>query len=165
MRQKGFTLVEILVVLAVGSVILTGALLSIQQVLVGTDRSKSQVVALADINQAVLKIKRDLIMTQTANLTDGSLIPRSSVRLSWIDYTGFSSDNWTSHSSTYNLSGTNLQRTYDGVTSIVGRHITSVGFTRNGRVISVVITATGSGSQPRSKTLEFSAYLRSEPIQ
>ncbi len=86
------------------------------------------------------------------------------VTLSWVDYTGFESTNYTSHSSSYILSGTNLQRTYDGVTSIVGRHITSVGFTQNGRVISVIITATGSGAQPRSETLKFSAYIRSEAL-
>lgn len=162
MGQKGFTLVELLLALAIGSVITMGTMVSIQQVLIGTDRSNSQVVALADVNRAVMAIKKDLMLTQSANITD---IPQSSVRLSWIDYTGFSSDNWTSHSSTYILSGTNLQRTYDGVTSIIGRHIKSVGFTKNGRVISVVITAAGSGASKREKTIEFSAYIRSEGLQ
>ncbi len=166
MRQKGFTLVELLVALAVGSVLLTGALLSIQQIVLGTIRSRSQVTALTDVNQAALAIKKDLMMTQNTNLIDGNPVPQSSVILSWIDYSGFASANSTSHSSSYTLSSTNLTltRTYDGVTSIVGRYITSVGFTQNGRVISVVITATGSGVQQRSDTLKFSAYTRSEKI-
>ncbi len=162
MRQKGFTLVELLVALAITSVLLPGAVLSIHQILLGTIRSRSQVTALTDINQATLAVKKDLMMTQSTNL---SSIPQSSATLSWVDYTGFDSGNYTSHSSSYSWSGTNLLRTCDGVTSIVGRHITSVGFTQNGRVISVIITATGSGAQPRSETLKFSAYIRSELLE
>jgi len=164
MRQKGFTLIEILVVMGVGSVILMAALLSVQQVMVGTDRSNSQVVALADINQAVLRIKRDLIMTQETDLTDG--VPQSSVTLSWTDYTSFGSENQTrSHSSSYTLSGTDLLRNYDGTVSIAGRQITSLGFTQDGRIISVVITATGPGASQRSKTLKFSAFIRAEELE
>ena len=166
MRQKGFTLVEILVVMAVGGVILMGALLSVQQVLLGTDRSNSQVVALTDINQAVLAIKRDLIMTQETDLTDGDPVPQSSVILSWTDYTSFGSENETrSHSSSYTLSGTELLRNYDGTVSIAGRQITSIGFTQDGRVISIVITATGSGAAQRNETLKFSAYIRAEELE
>ncbi|MFC2048542.1 type II secretion system protein J [Chloroflexota bacterium] len=166
MRQKGFTLVEILVVTAVGSVILMGVLLSISQVLVGTDRSKSQVIALTDIAHAARSIKKDLIMTQTTDLTDGNPIPQSSATLAWVDYTSFGSENTTSsHSSSYSLSGTQLQRTYDGVESIVGRNITSVGFTQNGKVIDVVITATGPGAARREETLKFSVYIRAEEVE
>ena len=60
--------------------------------------------------------------------------------------------------------GTELLRTYDGTVSIVGRNITSVTFTKDAqddRVINVVITATGTGFLQRSKTLEFSVYMRS----
>jgi len=165
MKQKGFTLVEILVVMGVGSMILMGALLSVQQVLWGTDRSNSQVEALTDINQAALRIKRDLMMTQETDLNDGGTVPQSSVTLSWTDCTGFGSENQTrSHSSSYTLSGTDLLRNYDGTESIVGRQITSLGFTQDGRVISVVITATGSGASRRDETLKFSAYIRAEGL-
>ncbi len=165
MRQKGFTLLELLVALAVGSVILTGVVLSLQQILLGTDRSNSQVVALTDIDRAVLEIKKDLMMTQSTNLTDGSPIPQSSVMLSWIDYTSFGSSNQTSHSSRYTLSGKELRRNYDGTVSIVGRNITSLGFTQNGKAITVAITATGPGIRQRSETLEFSAHIRAEEIE
>lgn len=165
MRQKGFTLLELLVAIAVGTVLLTGSLLSLHQVLLGTTRSRSQVTVLADVNQAALAVKKDLFMTQTTNLTDGNPVPQSSVTLTWVDYTGFESENYTTHTSIYTLSGTNLLRNYDGVTSIVGRHITSIGFTRNDRVINVIITAAVSGTQPRSETLRFTSYIRSEPIE
>ncbi len=163
MRQKGFTLVELLVVLAVGSVILVGALLTIHQVILSTGRTNSQVVALTEVNRAALRIKKDLMMTQNSNL---DAVPQSSVSLSWIDYTNFGSENATSfHSSGYDLSGTHLVRTYDSKESIVGRNITSVNFTQDGRVVNVVITATGSSVPQRSETLEFSSYLRAAEIE
>ena len=161
MRQKGFTLVEVLVVLAVSGVLLTGLITSIFQVTVFTGRSNSQVVALADVNYAALRIKRDLMMTQNTNLTDN--VSQDSVWLGWTDYTSFETGNQT-HSSSYALSGTELQRNYDGTVSIAGRNITSIGFTKNGRVINVVITATGAGVPERSKTLKFSVLIRTEGI-
>ena len=164
MRQKGFTLVEVLVVLAVSGVLLTGLITSIFQVSTFTDRSNSQVVALTDLNHAALSIKKDLMMTQNTDLADGSPVPQSSVWLGWTDYTSFETGNLT-HSSSYVLSGTELLRTYDGTVGIAGRNITSLGFTKNGRVIDVVITATGSSDPQRSETLKFSVLIRTEGLE
>ncbi len=105
-------------------------------------------------------------MTQNTDLPiDGStvtLLPGSSTAtLGWTDYTSFDPEENKDHSSAYNLlSDDVLQRTYDGTMSIVGRNITYVNFTQDGRVINVVITATKGGATPRSETLEFSVYLR-----
>ena len=163
MRQKGFTLIEVLVAMAVSGIVMAGIVLAIYQVVWGTDRSNSQVVALTDINRAVLSIKKDLMMTQNTDLTDG--VPQSSVTLTWIDYTSFETENTTFHSSGYTLLGTELLRTYDGTPSIVGRHITSIGFTQEGKVINVVITATGPGAAQRSETIRFSTYIRAEKVE
>ena len=159
MRQKGFTLVEVLVVLAVGGVLLTGLVTSIFQVTTFTDRSNSQGIALADLHLATLQIKKDLQMAQNVDL----LSPPSLVELGWTDYTHLEGTENPTHSSAYTLSGTKLLRTYDsGNTSIVGRNITSVVFTQDGRLVNVVITATGPGIQQRSKTIEFSVHMRAE---
>ena len=167
MRQKGFTLVEILVTLAVGSLIMTGALMSIYQVITGTDRSNSQVVSLTDVTNAARAIKEDLMVTQSSNLTDEDPVPQGSVTLTWIDYTNFSSDNESYHSSSYTLSGTELLRNYDGTTKIVGRHISSIGFIQNGRVVTCNLTATGPGIMERVENLEFSiiTHMRTEEVQ
>ncbi len=167
MRQKGFTLIELLVAMAISSILLSGILLSIYQIMWGTVRINSQVVALTDVNQAALAIKKDLQMTQSSNL---SSTPQSSANLTWIDYTGWgAADNQTTHTSSYAfsyaLSDTQLRRTYDGTESIAGRNITFLKFTKNGRVINVVITATSTGFLPRSETLEFSVYMRTEEAQ
>ena len=164
MRQKGFTLIELLVALAVGGLVIVGALGAIHQVVWGTSRTNSQVVALTDVHQAALQLKKDLLMAQATDLADG--VPQDSATLSWTDYTSFEEEENKDHSSAYNLlSDGVLQRTYDGTMSIVGRNITSLDFTRDGRVINVVITATEGDVTPRSETLEFSVYLRGEGIQ
>ncbi|MBA7670412.1 hypothetical protein ES703_78558 [subsurface metagenome] len=164
MKQKGFTLIELLVALAVGGLVIMSAVAVIYQVMWGTSRTNSQVVALTDVHQAALRLKKDLVMAQTTDLTDG--YPQNSATLSWTDYTSFDPEENKDHSSAYNLlSDGVLQRTYDGTMSIVGRNVTYLNFTRNDRVINVVITATEGDMTPRSETLEFSVYLRGEGLQ
>jgi len=165
MKQKGFTLVEVLVVTAIGGVLMMGLMLSIHNIVWGSARSNNQVIALTNINHAALSIKKDLLMTQDTDLTDGDPVPQSSVMLSWTDYTGFESENQSaSHFSSYTLSGTELQRNYDGTVSIVGRNITSLGFTQNGKAITVVITAASPEGPEQTETLKFSSYIRAEEL-
>ncbi len=167
MRQKGFTLIELLVAMAVGGLVMISAVGVIYQVMWGTGRTNSQVVALTDVHYAALRLKKDLQMTQSADfdLPDGSAV------LSWTDYTSFDPEENKDHTSAYVLlDDGKLQRTYDyekpsTTTSIVGRNITSVDFTQDGRVINVVITATAGDMLPRSETLKFSVYLRGGGIQ
>ena len=164
-RQKGFTLLELLVALAISGVLLTIALSIFFELNLGTGRTSSQLTADLDVNRAAYAIQRDLTMTQTSNLTGGDPTPQSSVLLSWIDYTGFESANQTYHSSSYSSNGTVLWRTYNGNPEIVGRNITYLGFTQDGRVINVVVTSKGMKTPERSQTLEFSVLLRAEGIE
>ena len=186
MRQKGFTLIELLVALAIGSLVVVGALGAIYQVVWGTSRTNSQVVALTDVHQAALRLKKDLQMAQLGeedflpypdDTTVITLTPDgSTATLGWTDYFGDLEPEDRKHSSSYKLLGNGvLQRTYDGTPSIIGRNITFVNFTQNpdrdnpdrdnDRVISVVITATEGDVTPRSETLEFTVYLRGEGLQ
>ncbi len=169
MRQKGFTLIELILAMAVGGILLAGAVISIFQVSWGTIRSNDQVTALADVNNAALWLKKDLQMVQSTSLTDG--VPASSVTLNWTDFTSFELEENKDHTSSYELSGSGeLRRIYDyekpgETTSVVGRHITSIRFTRESGVINVVITATGPGTSQRTETLEFSVFKRTEVTQ
>ena len=133
----------------------------IYQVMWGTSRTNSQVVTLTDVHQAALRLKKDIVMAQTTDLTE---VPQDSAVLSWTDYTSFDPEENKDHTSAYNLlSDGVLQRTYDGTPSIVGRNITSLNFTLNpdnDRIVNVVITATEGDVTPRSETLQFSVYLR-----
>jgi len=170
-KQKGFTLLEVVLMSAIGGLLLTGVVTGIIQVVTGTSRSNSQVVADTDINTAALSIRNDLMMTQTTTLTPSDPVPQSEVTLSWTDYTGFESTEPTVHTSHYILQGTGeLLRTYDEspTPQIVGRHITYLDFRLDvvdDAIIHVTITATGPGTRQQSKTLEFSASIRAAGIE
>jgi len=164
MREKGFTLIEMALALAVGTVILTGAVMGIYQILVATGRANNQVVALTDLSRAALSIRNDLLMAQTTDFVDG--VPKSSANLTWTDYTtSFGSTTWTPHFSTYSLIGKQLRRNYDGIESVVGRNITSISFTQNGRSISVTISSSNTTPPSGIETLMFSVHTRSEALQ
>ena len=166
MNQKGFTLIEIMAVMAVGGMIMTVALLSIYQVVWGSARTNDQVAALTDVNYASLWIKKDLQMAQYTDLTEG--VPQQgSVTLSWIDNTGFvEEEEDRTHSANYTLSGTELVRSYDGTPRVVGRYISDIWFTQEGRVITCSITATGPGILEREEMLGLSivTHMRTEEL-
>lgn len=163
MKQSGFTLIEVLVVVAISGVIVTGAFAALQQTMRGTFSNNSRTVVLSDINNAALYIRRDIQMAQETTLpVDGT--PRNSVTFDWYDFTLFEADN-ISHSVAYTLSDTNLLRNYDDTTSIIGRHITNISFSQDGEFISVSVTANVSGWQAKSKTLNFTIYMRGKGIR
>ena len=163
-RQKGFTLLELLLALVIGGAALTAALAVYFELMWGNGRIRSAALSGMDANNAALAIQKDLVMTQSSNLTDGDPTPQNSVTFSWIDYTGFESTNYSTHYSSYSLAGTNLWRTYDGAPEIVGRKITYLGLTRQDRVINVVITSTDAGPPATDKTVEFSVLTRAEEV-
>ena len=163
MSQKGFSLIELLAGMAVSSLIMVVVVPVIFQVVLGTSRNNNQAVAISDSSLAVVRIKRDLMMAQSTDLVDGEPTPRSSITLTWTDLT--SGEPAEEHSSTYALSGTKLYRTYDGTSvTLVAAHVSSLGFTRNDRVIMVTITSTSPSFPPRSETLPFRVYIRSDTV-
>ena len=181
MKQKGFTLIELLVAMAVGGLVMMSAVAVIYQVFWGTSRTNSQVVVLTDVHQAALRLKKDLVMAQlgegdfpAGGTTVITLTPGGpTATLGWTDFTSFGEEENKDHSSGYELLDGELRRIYDyekpsETTSIVGRNITYIDITpdpEDDRVISVVITATAGDMLPRSETLKFSVYLRSEGLQ
>lgn len=164
-KQKGFTLVELLVALSISAVLLTGTIYTFYQLQVGANRTSSQIISDSDVNKASSTILRDLMMAQTTDLIDGAPEPQSSVTLGWIDYTMFESANQTHYSVSYSSNGTVLWRTYNGYPRIVSREITYLGFKLKDRMIEVSITASGTGAEKRSETLVFSVKMRAEEIE
>jgi len=158
MTQKGFTLVEMLVALAVGSIILSSLLLSVFNIQVTNQRDNLRGIAVTEIHRAALQIKKDLQSHTTANVSDLQVAPTT---LEWIDETGYTSANESHQSSSYSLSGKILSRNFQGVTTILGRNIESVIFSDNGTHINVAITANKSKRPEYSETLFFSVSRRS----
>jgi hypothetical protein len=133
---------------------------TLYSILVTTGRGSQQVLALTDIDQAALSIKKDLLMAQTTNL---NATPQSTANMTWIDYTtSFGSANHTEHSAIYSLSGNQLLRNYDGTVSIVARRVTSVSFTQSDNFVTISITTTGGGTPVQTETVRFNSHMRTE---
>ena len=167
MRQKGFTLIELLVALSIGSLFVLVGTAFIFQAYAITRDARSYNTILTELDVVTLQMKRDIYMAHDTDLFDG--VPQNSIFLTWANYAALSdSSSEISNSSTYTLSGTNLTRTYvegdDVSVRILGRNITNITFTQNGRFIDVVITATANATRPISKSIEFSAYRRSTGV-
>ncbi|MCH8206899.1 MAG: prepilin-type N-terminal cleavage/methylation domain-containing protein [Chloroflexi bacterium] len=163
MSQRGFTLIEILVAMAVAGVVATAVVPAIFQMVVGTGRSNGAAVALADLDRGAHWINRDVVLAQTTDLED-SAPPVSAMTLSWDDLTAWATLEGTlSHSITYTLTGPNLQRDYDGQVTTVAKHLTKAEFSINGRTLTVTLTSSPGSFTPRtSETRTYDIYLRTQ---
>jgi prepilin-type N-terminal cleavage/methylation domain-containing protein len=159
MNQKGFTLIEVLAVIAIGGMIMAPVVSMLLQIENGTWQIVGKSIAMTDIDNATHWITRDMPMAQTTSLTDGAP-PVTSLTITCNDETGWAaSESSVTHSVSYTYSGTQLQRNYDGQVTVVGRHLTNVGFSRSGTTLTVTLTS--SGGDVRSKvTRRYSIFMR-----
>ena len=162
MNQKGFTLIEILVAMLVGGMITAGVITGIFQIVYGAGQIREESVALADIDNAAHWLTRDVVLGRSTDLVDGE--PQvSQMTLTWNDSTWWAEqEESVSHSVIYTYSGTALQRNYDGVVTTVGRHLTDVGFSLDGRLVTITLTSSPE-EEPRSTvTRSYTIYMRAE---
>ena len=153
--QRGFTLIEMVVALGIGSVILMGAGEALFQILNGVDRGVSQLTTLRDAENAALWLTRDARMAEITDISDGAS-PVSSITMQWTDAEGGGT-----HTVSYAISNSMLVRNFDGVDTTVSRRINSIGFSRNGRLLNLqieVLAARGTGSVQKN----YSALMRPE---
>ncbi|MFC2070845.1 type II secretion system protein J [Chloroflexota bacterium] len=161
MKQKGFTLLELLVAMPIGAAILIVLTYSFFQIAEGRVDITQKSVAMSDIDNATHWLARDLVMAQEVNLTDGAP-PTSSLIISWSDLTHWALDEGTiDYSISYALSGTELIRTYNGVAIVIGRYITDVGFSIDDRVFTVTLTSQ-PGLPGSTVTKTFSSEMRTD---
>lgn len=140
-RQKGFTLVEQLVVISILGAIVLVVVGVYVQIWKGRQGIAQTSVGMTDVDSAVHWLTRDLVLAQTSNLTDGAA-PVSSVNMTWEDLTHWAGDTGVvSHYVTYMISGKQLIRNYDGEVSIVSRYLTQFGISIDGKIISVTVTS------------------------
>ena len=151
-NQKGFTLIEIIIAIAVTSLIGVGVTAAIFNTLSVNALSSNHLTVLKQIENAAHWINRDVQMSQTVQPGGGSGFP---LTLSWVEW-----DN-TAHQVTYSLVSGELQRSHsvDGSAPtqyVVAEYIsndpaqTSCQFT--GGVFTFKITASVGGFRPAIET-------------
>jgi type II secretory pathway pseudopilin PulG len=145
--ERGMTLIETIVAAGIAALIV-GVLGSTVFLLTRTtEQGNDELNALQDVQNAGYWLTRDGKMADSTDLI-GDAAPVSSVTLSW-------DDGGQNHTVTYSLSGTELKRDYDGNMMTVARHVSSVGFSISGGVITATVTSSPDG---RWQTSEETTY-------
>jgi len=86
-NQKGFTLIEMLVALAITALISTGITMSIFQVFNINALTSNRVIAITEVENAVYWIRRDANMAQSIITDDDTMTPETEVlTLAWVGY-------------------------------------------------------------------------------
>jgi prepilin-type N-terminal cleavage/methylation domain-containing protein len=166
MNQKGFTLIELLVAVAILGIVVVGIVSSIFQIVQGGTQIAGKSVALADIDNAAHWLTRDIVMGQSTDLVYDDP-PTGNMTMTWNDLTGWAeAEESISHSAVYTHSGTQLLREYDSAnnTTIVGRHLTDVGFSIDidGNLVTVTLTSSPDGVRASTVTRKYLIRMRTE---
>jgi prepilin-type N-terminal cleavage/methylation domain-containing protein len=148
-NESGFTLIEILVSLAITAFIGLGATMSSTQVLNETSRNNDYTTASRHAMNAVYWISRDAQMAQTISGATG--FPQTSdLSLAWVDWEN------SSHNAIYSLENGQLHRSYNVDGQITGTLIAeyinpAINLTNctsvNGTLTLTITSSVGEGSR------------------
>ena len=108
--QRGFTLVEMLVVVALVGIIAAGIAMTISQVMAVNSRTSSHMVALRQVQQAGDRISKDVLQAQVVGFGDDPVGTKFPLSLTWVDM-----DN-TKNEVTYTITADNRLRRHIKVT-------------------------------------------------
>lgn len=151
--QRGAALVELIVAMTISSLVMGGLVAAIYIVIGTTERGNAAISAANDLRMAGYWIGADARRAGDVSLVDGGPA-LDSVTLEW-------SDSWgRSHSSSYALVGTALERTSEGVTKTIAWHVTSVQFSLSGAVLTYEIESMPEGRWRVSRAAMGTAFLR-----
>jgi prepilin-type N-terminal cleavage/methylation domain-containing protein len=162
-NQRGFTLIELVIVLFLTSIILGIVSLAFSEVFVYSTRNTNHMTAIKEVEHAVYRITLDAQMTQSVS---GNLTAANGLTLSWVDWNG-SLDNVT-----YNVVNGQLQRSYSVnggqfIRTVVVAHLnsTQTSCVVSSQALSFKITSTvGGGFLRQSETRSFNVTPRCTPI-
>lgn len=174
MKEKGFTLMELVLTLAIGAIISTVAVISIFNLMDTSTRTQDVNKVMSDLDVAALQIRKDAFVLQDTNLSENitktlnQASPGANISISWTDYSGYDDPDARTHNIYYTLSDGLLRRvdtSANGTTTVVGRYITEFSITKSGRFLDIVITATSDTFPNVVRTLSFQTYTRSVGVE
>jgi prepilin-type N-terminal cleavage/methylation domain-containing protein len=155
--QKGFTLIELVVSLGIAGMISAVIIASVFHTYSVSRSSRDQTTGVLQVQTAGLWISRDAKMAVDTVPADAAAGILDTLTLQW---TNQYDDVNTDHTVQYYLSGTELKRDYDGVVATVSRYISDVDFSRNGSVITAVITSTPDDVQEQIEKATYYVTIR-----
>ena len=150
--ETGITLVELLVAVAISSLVASGLGAAVHQFVAVGERSRDTQRALHDIQNAGHWLSIDGNEAMSTDLVDNAS-PVGAMTLSW-------TVNSQAHSSTYYLSGNELRRDHNDSVTSVARNVTDVEFSRNGQLVTVSMISTPSGRWGVSKQATYNIWVR-----
>jgi len=153
--QSGMTLVELMVASAIMAAILLGLTVATYMVVSATERGNDTASALRDVRNAAYWISNDAQMATSTDLVEGAE-PVDSVTLEWTDSLG------DAHTCSYELSGTRLQRDYDGSEMTVAWHVASVDFSISGNLLNYDVESAPPGRWEVAREVSGKVCLRAE---
>jgi len=188
-NQKGFTLIEMLVMLAMGGMILTGIIVAIFQATEITAESRTKITALENIKIISNQLSKDIRTSSGTTLADGAE-GESVLGLTWTtwyDETDELISYGIDHYSEYTLLGDegtiqlqywewecnpadheegycDLESWWESTspinTTTIGQYISNIEFSRDGSIITTAITSSPEGKAETAETRTYNFYLR-----
>lgn len=155
--QKGTTLLELIIVMGISAMIMSGVVGLVSHEFRGTAIAKTSVTAAHEIGNASRWLSQDGMMAESTNLVEGAN-PVNCLNLTWIERYEFVN---IPHSSSYYLEGTRLRRDYDGTVVTVAQDISKIEFSQTGRVLTVSLSCGPPWGAPEGTVQKtYRVYLR-----
>ena len=151
-RQDGITLVEMLVAVAISSMVAAGLGTALHQFLTTSERTRVAQGALHDVQNTGHWLTIDGKRATSTSLPDGSSDPNA-MALAW------TLDSIV-HTITYRRDGTELKRDYNGAEITIARNVTDVSFSRSGQLITVDLESSPAGRWDFNKNASFKIWIR-----
>lgn len=150
------TLIEVVIALAMAGMIGAVTVSATVQFARVSGHGNDQLQALSNVKNAAYWISIDGQMAQTTDLpADGTVA--NSVTLQWTDYYAQAD---VLHTSSYTLSGTELERNYDGSATVVARYISSIEFSISNRTVTAKIVSSPPSEREISEERTYIIHLQ-----
>lgn len=142
-KSAGFTLVELLVTIALSGLVFSIAVTAIYQLSSVTTYGSSRLDVLHDQQNAAFWFNQDGQQSLNAAVNNG---------LVFTDGNGVTT--------TYRLSGTNLERVWGSFVQVLGQNFSSAGFTVSQKVVSMHLVSSIAGRAEDRVDKTYQVYLR-----